>query len=281
MDDLLRDRVGDPEEILSNLGFGSLDTEGSLCSRIPQRFLYHKSRAEGITVEDFLERNPELKEYLEITAVANEPITSHNDVIGVDIPTAATGQGQSMMSHNLNFSCLQELMAYLLTSNVPRRYLATCQEMFVDLPLLPPPPEGSGDGRGSAGKQRQKTNQETAGGRTEGDSGTSKRTRGTPSRCGYTGDPDSTSVRLSDEDTLTVMLSPQDLDPGDFGRDDFAPEDMMFVSGQDSVTDASRPDSLVLSAFNDGPYGFSSDSTLTSDPAMFYHVRLSPDETMV
>ena len=56
MDSVLQSREADPEEILINLGFGGSEQ----LSRIPARFLRHKSAAKGITVESFLAKQEDI-----------------------------------------------------------------------------------------------------------------------------------------------------------------------------------------------------------------------------
>ena len=56
MDSVLQSREPDPEEILLNLGFGGSEQ----LSRIPARFLRHKSAAKGITVESFLSKQEDI-----------------------------------------------------------------------------------------------------------------------------------------------------------------------------------------------------------------------------
>ena len=56
MDSVLQSREADPEEILLNLGFGGSEQ----LSRIPARFLRHKSAAKGITVETFLSKQEDI-----------------------------------------------------------------------------------------------------------------------------------------------------------------------------------------------------------------------------
>ncbi|XP_013397679.1 uncharacterized protein LOC106164348 [Lingula anatina] len=60
---LLEQRKGDPEEILENLGFGGSDND-RLSTKLPLRFLLHPSQAHGISVEDFLQENEELRDKL-------------------------------------------------------------------------------------------------------------------------------------------------------------------------------------------------------------------------
>ena len=56
VDSVLQSREADPEEILLNLGFGGSEQ----LSRIPARFLRHKSAAKGITVESFLSKQEDI-----------------------------------------------------------------------------------------------------------------------------------------------------------------------------------------------------------------------------
>lgn len=56
VDSVLQSREADPEEILLNLGFGGSEQ----LSRIPARFLRHKSAAKGITVESFLAKQEDI-----------------------------------------------------------------------------------------------------------------------------------------------------------------------------------------------------------------------------
>ena len=58
---VLQSRKADPEEILYNLGFGGSDQ----LSRIPARFLRHKSVARGITVESFMAKQEDVDTMVE------------------------------------------------------------------------------------------------------------------------------------------------------------------------------------------------------------------------
>jgi len=57
------ERRGDPEKILENLGF--VGKFVNRYQRVPERFLGTASKANGISVEKFLNDNPRLKEYLD------------------------------------------------------------------------------------------------------------------------------------------------------------------------------------------------------------------------
>lgn len=63
IDQLLWERREDPVRILENLGFVGKIVDRR--RRIPERFLDYLSKANGISVEKFLKRNPWLKEYLD------------------------------------------------------------------------------------------------------------------------------------------------------------------------------------------------------------------------
>lgn len=65
------ERRGDPEKILENLGF--VGKFVNRYQRIPDRFLGSTSKANGITVEKFLDDNPWLKEYLGQKAAMQKP----------------------------------------------------------------------------------------------------------------------------------------------------------------------------------------------------------------
>ena len=65
VEEILRDRHGDPETILSNLGFGCVhDSELDRAKRIPSRFLSEPSHAAGISLDDFLRQNPDVERSL-------------------------------------------------------------------------------------------------------------------------------------------------------------------------------------------------------------------------
>ena len=108
---LLSEREGDPEEILTNLGFAGRQTQHhGLASRIPERFLKSPTKAEGINFQDFLDKHPELKEYYQ------------------EIQQHVLHAGQS----NLFFNSPQELYEFLIAAEVPLRFIDTCPEFFED-----------------------------------------------------------------------------------------------------------------------------------------------------
>ncbi|ELU01994.1 hypothetical protein CAPTEDRAFT_221244 [Capitella teleta] len=77
VDQLLNHRTRNPEELLCSLGFGSMHIEQDNFRRIPQRFFRYSSSAQGMTLTDVLELNPELKEYLLSTGtVTSDPVTA-------------------------------------------------------------------------------------------------------------------------------------------------------------------------------------------------------------
>ncbi|CAC5368270.1 unnamed protein product [Mytilus coruscus] len=65
VDMLLNERSNDPEEILTNLGFGEGEQGDNPIERIPERFKADKSGAEGVTITDFLGDNPEFSHLLQ------------------------------------------------------------------------------------------------------------------------------------------------------------------------------------------------------------------------
>lgn len=71
IDQLLWERQGNPERILENLGFVGKIVDRR--HRIPLRFLKHSSKANGISVDDYLEKNLWLKEYLDQKAALQKP----------------------------------------------------------------------------------------------------------------------------------------------------------------------------------------------------------------
>lgn len=71
IDQLLWERQGDPEQILENLGFVGKIVDRR--HRIPERFLKQSSKANGISVDDYLEKNLWLKEYLDQKAALQKP----------------------------------------------------------------------------------------------------------------------------------------------------------------------------------------------------------------
>ena len=65
VEDILRDRSSDPETILTNLGFASsFDCETQKARRIPVRFFVEPSKARGISVDNFIKTNPEVRRTL-------------------------------------------------------------------------------------------------------------------------------------------------------------------------------------------------------------------------
>ena len=107
VDLLLQERRADPEEILMGLGFGAQEDRQQLQSRIPHRFLSVPSKAEGITLEQFFDRNPDLKEYIELKKTSQStPVTR--------------GQGQCP---DLHIDDVKGVVDYLELSNVPHHFI--------------------------------------------------------------------------------------------------------------------------------------------------------------
>ena len=119
LNQILFERRGNAEEILTNLGFKGKKVHSHL--RIPERFLKNPSKAQGITIENFLDNNPDLKKYLEEKSALQNPFE-------------IVVQGQLSQDHDIDRSLImsgfQQLISDLCISNVPRRFLYSC-ESFV------------------------------------------------------------------------------------------------------------------------------------------------------
>ena len=76
VNEILQDRVANPFQILSNLGFGSTDQGDELTEKIPLRFLKNPSRAKGIEVDAFLEKHPILKDHVECHESLVQPFSA-------------------------------------------------------------------------------------------------------------------------------------------------------------------------------------------------------------
>ena len=134
IDSLLQQRTGDPEEILTSLGFGSVESNDSLPSRIPERFLTRPSVATGISLTDFLDKNPELKEYVNYRNTLSQPSQS--------VSSSGGEYG--------NFSSLQDAINYIQEAEVPSRFYKSFNLFYRDAlpakeeeaPPLPAPPAG-------------------------------------------------------------------------------------------------------------------------------------------
>ena len=124
MADILRDRIGDPEVILNNIGFMDSNEMSVSALRVPTRFLKRRSRATGIKVEAFLEENPELRECM----VA--------DGVSFDSDDTKTGNDLTPLAHIDRYTNLGDLMAYCVASDVPGRFLESLASVFPELPLL-------------------------------------------------------------------------------------------------------------------------------------------------
>ncbi len=123
---MLQERHGDPEEILSNLGFGERATDTTR-QRLPSRFLLQPSAAKGISIRDYLQQNPALKEQLQASTLGWYTSSS---LASLDEPNQSGNTSHRAQVHNMPITNMPELFAYLLHSNVPASFLASCYDMF-------------------------------------------------------------------------------------------------------------------------------------------------------
>ena len=111
---ILADRRGDPEEILTNLGFAGSPSKSKLEGRIPERFLRNPSCASGINIEEFLDDHPELREYLELQDTMSSSATS----------------GQLK---NIKFMNVAEMNAFLLDLELPQSLLTAMYQSVLSM----------------------------------------------------------------------------------------------------------------------------------------------------
>ncbi len=90
-----------------------------------------QSSAEGISVDLFIENNPECRDYVSmVQTMSQESYQSGQS------SQEATGSGEIQHTPcTSTFKSLQDLIGYLLDMNVPDRFLDSCQDTFKDLPL--------------------------------------------------------------------------------------------------------------------------------------------------
>ena len=91
VNEILQDRTSNPFQILSNLGFGSGDQGDELCERIPLRFLTTPSQAQGIELDDFLKKNPQLKEQVLKQETLGQPFSTHLDSVSKTESSESSG----------------------------------------------------------------------------------------------------------------------------------------------------------------------------------------------
>ncbi|KAJ8320127.1 hypothetical protein KUTeg_001714 [Tegillarca granosa] len=74
LDMILMERKEDPEMILTNLGFGGGEGDGSTITRIPERFLSQPSYAEGIDLTTLIDDDENLGQILQAMAEGDESL---------------------------------------------------------------------------------------------------------------------------------------------------------------------------------------------------------------
>lgn len=119
VDMLLNERSNDPEEILTNLGFGEGEQGDNPNIRIPGRFKVDQSGAEGVSITEFLGDNPELSQLLQAISDQQEGGEENLDLNTKDMDAMmAAGQGKLSPLYYLTFQAL-----CLLFDSVPLHYI--------------------------------------------------------------------------------------------------------------------------------------------------------------
>ncbi|XP_071148173.1 serine-rich adhesin for platelets-like isoform X3 [Mytilus edulis] len=103
VDMLLNERSNDPEEILTNLGFGEGEEGNNPNVRIPGRFKADQSGAEGVSITEFLGDNPELSQLLQAISDQQEGGGENLELHTKDMDAMmAAGQGNPNYGNMLN-----------------------------------------------------------------------------------------------------------------------------------------------------------------------------------
>ena len=110
VDNLLNERTGDPEELLTSLGFVSAEVQEDSFMRIPERFLMNPSVAPGISLEGFLNTHPDLREMVMLKRSFHQP-AKQPGMFG-------------------NFNTYSDAVNHMIDVNVPPRYLESFQKMY-------------------------------------------------------------------------------------------------------------------------------------------------------
>lgn len=119
VDMLLNERSNDPEEILTNLGFGEGEEGNNPNVRIPGRFKADQSGAEGVSITEFLGDNPELSQLLQAISDQQEGGGENLELHTKDMDAMmAAGQGKLSPLYYLTFQAL-----CLLFDSVPLHYI--------------------------------------------------------------------------------------------------------------------------------------------------------------
>ncbi|CAG2186781.1 unnamed protein product [Mytilus edulis] len=119
VDMLLNERSNDPEEILTNLGFGEGEEGNNPNVRIPGRFKADQSGAEGVSITEFLGDNPELSQLLQAISDQQEGGGENLELNTKDMDAMmAAGQGKLSPLYYLTFQAL-----CLLFDSVPLHYI--------------------------------------------------------------------------------------------------------------------------------------------------------------
>lgn len=246
MDQILQERSGDPEEILTYLGFASANQDGALGQRIPERFFRQPSKAQGISVHEFLGNNPDMRDFIHLQMAATQPMMDCTFPFDGEEPPAATSAldpGQCKQQSEPAV-VLAELQSYLLSCNVPEHYLLHSYTAIFD--ELVKQVEAQGQGHSAIGDNQQLLEQDV---------------------CQQ--DPNNNVFAL--ESTAAAVTVQQAVD------------ELGSVTSALPSSVADRPDSLQLCNFGDedGHLSWSTDTTITPDPVYYYQVILSPGETLV
>ena len=127
VDEILEDRIEDPEEILTNLGFANQGDMESPIFKVPVRFLQAPTQASGIHVKKFFENNPDLREYFAAKGVVLDEKCKPGNVCHDSL---------LQLAHVDKYTNLSQLAAYCMSSDVPNRFLLSLVKMFPTLPLF-------------------------------------------------------------------------------------------------------------------------------------------------
>lgn len=251
IEQILQERIGDPEVILTNLGFGNFESSDDLSQRIPERFLRQPSKAEGVSLDDFLDRNPNLKEYVALTRQLSV-------------------QSQGSDAAGQYFSSIQELVNYLLDNNVPHRFVRNAHITFKSLPRGPLAEITEQESPNQAQENEVKENSSTV--KSPEERSRFKEAKSLLQRLLGSKKTEEKPQQEREEEPMETEIIIEEL-----------PDEIIAFN---SPGRASRPESLDLQPFGDeeGRLSSSSDSTLTPSSQFYFfllNTRLSPNETLV
>lgn len=231
--------------------------------RIPERFFRQPSIARGVSLELFLDKNPEIKEYLELTRQ-----------VSLQAQGGAAGQ---------LFSTIPELVQFLMDSNVPHRFVKNAHMTFRQLPCAGlSSGQDSVEGAHPDERNQDKVKSAEVKAKSQEVKAESPKVTSPPEKSRFSDAKNflqrilgnhktDKSERMKEQDPLVIEVVTTEEVPAE-------------LPGLNSPGRASRPESLDLMALDTDRMSVSSDSTLTPTSQFYFYLlntHLSPNESLV